>query len=91
MIVKYFKRGKSHTRKGVMVAVPADGVVTFGYSLCHTKLDKFDKEFGKNIAIRRAATALAGRVLNIPDSMKKEFEQFKLRCKKYYKQLTVEL
>lgn len=88
MKIQYFKKNNSTARKGVMVAIPVEeeGVVKFGYSLCHTKLDKFDKEFGKNIAVGRA---LCDKPLSLPDSMKKDFERFRDRCRKYYKQLEV--
>lgn len=88
MIIRYFRKNKSSIKKGVMVAIPfeEEGIVKFGYSLCHLSLDKFNKDFGKDVAIARA---MRGRPLDIPDSMKKEFDKFKARCKKYYKQLTI--
>lgn len=86
MIIQYFKKGKHQIKKGVMVALPIEekGVVRLGYSLCHFPLDNFKKERGIDIAVDRA---LCDRPLNVPDSMKKIFTEFKIRCKKYYKQL----
>jgi hypothetical protein len=88
MIIQYFKKRNSSLRKGVMVALPVEqeGVVKFGYSLCRSALDKFDKKRGLDIAINRAR---CNRPLNIPDSMKEKFDNFKKRCNKYYKQLEV--
>ena len=88
MIIQYFKR-RNNSKKGVMVALPIEqeGVIKFGYSLCRSALDKFDKDRGIDIAVDRA---LCSRPLNVPDSMKEKFTYFKRRCDKYYKQLKVE-
>lgn len=71
-----------------MVALPIEqeGVIKFGYSLCHSALDKFNKDRGLDIAVDRA---LCNRPLNVPDSMKEKFAHFKTRCDKYYKQLVI--
>ena len=84
MKLQYFKRYNSSDKKGVMVALPIEeeGIVKFGFSLCHRQLDKFNRDFGKKLAINRA---MCDRPLSIPDSMEKEFNEFKERCKKYYK------
>lgn len=88
MIIQYFKR-RNNSKKGVMVALPIEqeGVIKFGYSLCRSALDKFNKERGIDIAVDRA---LCGRPLNVPDSMEEKFAYFKTRCNKYYKQLRPE-
>lgn len=88
MLMSYFRKSRSRIKKGVMVAVPVEreNVIKFGFSLCNTKLDDFDRTFGVKIAVDRARR---GRPLKIPDSMKKEFVKFKDRCVRYYKQLEV--
>ena len=80
MLIKYIRKGKRQ-KKGVLVAVPVDGQVRLGWSLCH-KRDKFNKEFGKKIAISRA---LCGKQVKMPPSLKDEMNMFVIRASRYYK------
>jgi len=81
MLIKYF--GKGRKRRGVFIGLPVDNnKVIVGYSLCKLSADKFSKEFGKKLAVKRART---GRKLTVPRSMETEFKRFIDRCKRYYK------
>lgn len=80
MLIKYIRRGKNR-KKGVLVAVPVDNKVKFGWSLCHRK-DRFNKDFGKKIAIERA---LCDRQVKLPDSIKDSMNMFVSRATRYYK------
>jgi hypothetical protein len=98
-LVEYIKR--SNRKAGVLVAgfVPELNKVVLGFTLCHSKLDKWDwiktgkgKEkvpgFGKDVATKRAIKwETKGRLQNvvIPESILKELSVFVLRCKAYYK------
>ena len=95
----YFRKGSSKRKVGVMIAIPVieenqnnnetqcSTTVKFGYSLCRTSLDNFDRELGKKIAINRA---LSKKKVCIPSSMIKAFKKFRERCCRYYKQFEVE-
>jgi len=87
MIVQYIRKGKKRIKKGTMVAIPSreENKIYFGYSLCNLKKDKFNKDFGKAIAIDRAV--IDNRPLIIPLSIQNVFAKFVDRCKKYYKQI----
>lgn len=80
MLIKYIRRGKNR-KKGVLVAVPVDNKVKFGWSLCHRK-NRFNKDFGKKIAIERA---LCDRQVKLPDSIKDSMNMFVSRATRYYK------
>jgi len=84
MLIKYIRKGKK--KKGVVVAVPVnEDKVKFGWSMCHRR-DKFDKDFGKKIAIERA---LCNRSITAPKSIKKDLEGFIARATRYYKDKSV--
>ena len=80
MLIRYIRRGKNR-KKGVLVAVPIDNKVKFGWSLCHRR-DKFDKNLGKKIAIDRA---LCDRKIKMPQSIRNDMNMFVIRATRYYK------
>ena len=69
-IVEYVRK-KNGQRKGVVVVFrdPSDNQVKFGWSLCNTTMDKFDRHIGLAKAIRRAVTLHDGVEVEIPHSM----------------------
>lgn len=74
------------TPKGLFVAFTEDGVLKFGWSLCHTKAgDIFDEERAMSIAKGRAKKYLAEDIGKCPASMRDKSEKFIARAKKYYK------
>ena len=53
-LVEYIRDEKTKMPRGIIVAIRENDEVRYGYSLQNTKLDKFDKNIGLNIAINRA-------------------------------------
>lgn len=85
VLVRYLRK-KSSCGKGqpcgVIVAIEKGKV---GWSKCH-KGDKFDREKGKMIAIRRAFGGLTNENLaKVPHTIRKEFFEMKERSEKYFK------
>lgn len=58
--------------------------IFFGFSLCNTSLDKFDKELCLSLAIQRA-NPLNQEMRVVPSSMEKFYKEFVTRAKKYFK------
>jgi hypothetical protein len=69
MLIEYIRKGskkskkKVHPKRGVMLSYAAEGKVLIGFSLCHSKFDRYDfiKEMrvphhGFKIALERATT-----------------------------------
>lgn len=102
MLVEYVRKGgiKKVTkvkkmrvggrRVGVLVAVPyKDDKVRIGWSLCnHSAGDKFNKQFGYNIAVNRAIT---GSKTPIAKSLIGQAEKFVKRVSSYYKDKEVDV
>jgi len=81
---------------GVLMARLVDNEVFLSWSLCHRN-DTFSKEQAEIEAIKRMVpsknctpAALAFKKDHIPHDVKKEMPSFIERCKKYYKQATVD-
>lgn len=69
---------------GVMAAVKReDGEIHINYSLCNTKLDKFNKELGKQIAIGRAMRNNDDEQ-HLPRSLYSVMDKFLQRACRYY-------
>ena len=100
MKLQYFKVGgrNNKRRKGILLAAPKPGSpnkVVLGYSLCNSKLDRFDPDFGIDLAFSRALawdekettrkkrpTVLARKV---PDSIRQDLTLFIWRMKRWFK------
>jgi len=80
MLVQYVT--KSTKKKGVMVAIPINSAVRFGWAMCHRR-DKFNRELGKKIAMGRALCE--NKNYDLPASMKRDFKKFVNRAERYYK------
>jgi len=78
MLVSYV-RNKKREKIGVVVAIYRDQV---GWSLCRTKLDRFDKDLGLRIAYGRAIT---GSATKPPTTVMKTYNDMMDRSKAYYK------
>jgi len=74
-----FVRDKKRRPIGCLVA--KDGWI--GWSLCHRKLDKWNREIAVKIARGRAEK---GSDSLVPFSIMNQFESFENRCKRYYKE-----
>ena len=88
-LVTYIKvsSGKHRgSRRGVVVALPTDEGVKFGWSFTNFKAgDKFDKERGLQIAVAR--TVKPSR-LNIPHDVLNTVTKLEERSKRYFKQFS---
>jgi len=103
-IYKYKRNSKGKILKkeqiGVMVAGPTNDnpkKITFGFSLCHPKYDRFDwikvngghqrkKHFGRELAIQRAIKwSKLNSAQFIPYKIRNEAKLFIQRVKRYYK------
>lgn len=77
------KHSSGGRRVGVLVAVPCEGNIRIGWSLCNRKAnDKFDKKFGLQIAVDRAIKASEAPIAL---SLIKKAKAFIHRAKIYYK------
>jgi hypothetical protein len=76
--------------RGLVVAIRENGQVHYGYSLLNTKLDRFDKTLGLQIATNRA---LNPEGFEFPDTAEREalvveaLGRIEARALKYFKDL----
>ena len=90
-LIKYL-REEDGTPRGVVLAIRNEEEVNYGFSLCHSKKDKWDKEQGIKIAEHRA---FAGDY-NLPQSTETRklvldgFKHLSRRAVKYFKDLPFE-
>jgi hypothetical protein len=54
LLKEFIRDEKTKMPRGIIVAIRENDEIRYGYSLQNTKLDKFDKNIGLNIAINRA-------------------------------------
>ena len=91
-VIKEYIRNKKNDPRGVAVAVKDGDQVFYGYSLCNP-CDKYNKEFGMNIAIKRA---LAKDGYALPDSfdtvrqIMEKFLNLEQRALRYFKDVDPE-
>lgn len=88
MIIQYL-RDKNGAPKGLVMAVNINNECVIGYSLCR-KGDTFNKEYGKKIAIGRAAIDRRKEDGSIdpyilPFTLNPIYEQVIDRARKYFK------
>lgn len=81
LLVKYVRNKKGHPI-GVVVAIDKNKI---GWSMCH-KDDKWNKEFGKNIAVNRAweGLTLSKNIEKAPLVMSDAITEMYTRANKYY-------
>ena len=82
---------RKHVKKiGVFAAVKvSDNTVKVGWSKC-MKGDKFSPASGRDIAIQRAQGIYRG-TYTVPQALSANLEDFLNRCKRYFKDATVEV
>ena len=80
-IIKYNSKGGK--RVGVFVAEKIDGKISIGFSLC-AKEDTFNEEKAMQIALGRMNQT--NKILNVPYSIYPEYELFRNKCVRYFKQ-----
>lgn len=89
VIKTYIRNSKTESPRGVAVAVKDGNSVRYGFSLLNQKADRFDKELGTKIAIRRAMA----EVYQLPSVPEREtmvldaFRHLQSRALKYFKDL----
>ena len=92
IIKTYIRNTETNQPKGIAVAIKHEGKINYGFSLCNTRLDKWDKKHGEKIAIARALApayklpAVKDREASVLDA----FENLEKRCIKYFKDLPYE-
>lgn len=70
---------------GVLVAIKERGDTRIGWSKCNAKLDRFDKDFGVYLALKRALVKTADKdTAPIPGVIVKRLEVFAQRAAKYF-------
>lgn len=91
-LVQYVRTKKGQP-KGTMVAYRGDdNKIYVGYSLCNSKVDKFDRQIGMRKAVERALTqdkyddvTLKNFVDKIPQSVVKPLDAFLERAERFFK------
>jgi hypothetical protein len=54
LLKEYIRDPKTNQPRGIVVALRENDEILYGYSLLNTKLDRFDKALGLQIAVNRA-------------------------------------
>ena len=89
-IKEYSRDEVTNQPRGIVVAVKVEEEVLYGYSLLNTKLDKFNKTVGLDIALNRAN---AKEGYNLPDTQERldvvvaSLMRVQDRALKYFKDL----
>ena len=92
-IIKTFIRNpENNNPRGIAVAIREGNQLLYGFSLLNTKLDRFDKTLGTNIALKRAyATSyLLPEVEERREAVLSAFAHLQERALKYFKDLDPE-
>jgi len=79
-LIEYIK-DKKNNRRGVLVATKETVGFSIGWSLC-CKKDKFNREFGQDIAIGRAER---NSRMKTPHSIHDKMVRFHNRAQRYFK------
>jgi hypothetical protein len=92
-LIKHYIRDKETNQpKGIAVAIRNDDKIDYGFSLCNTRLDKWNKKLGTKIAIARAKSPS----YKLPGVKERErevldaYEYLEKRAIKYFKDLPYE-
>lgn len=90
--IRYYLRNRKNQLVGMLVAYKdEDGHLRIGWSKCKVKMDKFDKEIGFYIALRRAEKREPYKrnthycVKGLPHCVTQVMPKFVERVNKYYK------
>lgn len=84
-IMEYVRQRRSTEPVGVVVASQVGNEIRYGWSLAKTTKDKFNKVLGVKIAVGRLGVDAPEN--EIPHTIQKRLEQFKVRAAKYYRVL----
>jgi hypothetical protein len=89
-ILKTYIRGNNNQPRGIAVVVRDNEELKYGFSLCNTRLDRWDKKLGTSIALARATAPM----YQLPEVQEREslvldaFIRLEQRAKKYFKDLS---
>ena len=93
MLKTYILDDKTGQRRGVAVLVRTDeNKILYGFSLCNTRLDRWDKKLGTAIALARA-TATCYQLPSVEEReylVLEAFIRLQSRATKYFKDLDPE-
>lgn len=81
VLVVYLKDAETNERFGVMLSYKDAGGVRFGWSICQTDLDKWDKYIGFHYAFKRSTDDIA----RVPRHLQFDFDEFVERSFRYFK------
>jgi len=87
---EYIRNPLNKQPRGIVVAIRENDQVLYGYSLLNTKLDRFDKTLGLQIATNRAHAAEG---FQLPETAEREqlvldgLARIQARALKYFKDL----
>lgn len=90
ILKEYIRNKDTKQPRGIAIAVRRNDEVTYGFSLLNTKMDRFDKTIGYNIAYNRAISDS----YDLPNTPEREemvlssFERLEKRALKYFKDLS---
>lgn len=86
------RRGGKNVFVGTLVATAFGPLAAIGFSKCRVTgndADTFDKTEGINLAMRRAKEVVNNGTDAVPQSIKKDVDNFVKRAQRYYKGKTV--
>ena len=89
VIKQYIRNEQNKQPRGVAVAIRENDEILYGFSLLNTKMDRFEKKLGLDIAIARAKAPSyqLPKVLEREAMVLKAFESLEARALKYFKDL----
>lgn len=84
MIIRYIRNNSRH-KLGLFVAEKHDDKIYWGYSVCHSKKDRFNAETGKELAIARMNKRTNYNLDKLPRVVKKKLPYFLTGVVKYFR------
>lgn len=84
MIVRYI-RNKKRQKLGVFVAEKKDDKIFWGYSVCHSKKDIFNADWGKKLATLRMNKRKSYQISELPQVVRQKLPYFLEGCRKYFR------
>jgi hypothetical protein len=81
VLIVYLKDAETNERYGVLISYKDAGGLRFGWSICQTALDKWDKYVGFHYAFKRSTDDIC----RIPRYIEFEFDDFVERSIRYFK------
>ena len=91
-LIKEYIRNKKNDPREVAVAIKSNDQVFYGYSLCNP-CDKYNKEFGINIAVNRALATDGYSLPESPETVRTivaNFKKLEARALRYFKDVAPE-